>query len=430
MFINAKTIRIVLVSFLLVTSAVVTPAQDEVTLGFVYGSFAPQEKWEAYFEGFLAEHPEVTINYIPVPLDSWGNYTQKIVTTMLGGERVDVIWNAIEAVPLMAERGVLLELDSFIESDPDIQEFLDDAHPKLLEGLRWNDHQYLLPFAWNTTLIYYNKSVLENAGLDEPAPDWTWDDFLHYAQTLTEDTDGDGTNDVWGFHSNSWLWHLGPWTVANGSFFLNEDFTEPWYDRPETIEALQFVHDLMWEHEVAPSGSFNFREAFVAGTLGMMIDSPAGRQRLIPAGMSADDYDVNFFPTKSGEAARGSQWGTDGYGITKDSERPDLAWEMVKHLISTEVMSKLLSGEYASASAPARTSLASDPVLVAASPANYWRFYEALEGGRTVINAPYFAELAEIHDRYISQAWANEMSIEDAAANIQADMEAVIADNN
>ena len=73
----------------------------------------------------------------------------------------------------------------------------------------------------------------------------------------------------------------------------------------------------MGAHEVAPSGSFNFREAFVAGTLGMMIDSPAGRQRLIPAGMTADDYDVNFFPSKSGEVARGSQWGTDGYGITK-----------------------------------------------------------------------------------------------------------------
>ena len=89
---------------------------------------------------------------------------------------------------------------------------------------------------------------------------------------------------------------------------LNEDFTEPWYSKPETIEAFQFVRDMIWEHEVIPAGSFNFREAFVAGTLGMMIDSPAGRQRLIPAGMTADEYDVNFFPTK---AARMS-WARNG----------------------------------------------------------------------------------------------------------------------
>ncbi|MCY3781170.1 MAG: sugar ABC transporter substrate-binding protein [Chloroflexi bacterium] len=428
MFNNMKAVRALLIVILLLSTGAITLGQDQVTLGFVYGSFAPQEKWELYFEDFLAENPNVTINYIPVPLDSWGDYTQKIVTTMLGGEQVDVIWNAIEAVPMMAERGVLMSLDSFIEGDPDIQEFLDDAHPKLLEGLRWKDQQYLLPFAWNTTLIYYNKAVLEAAGLPEPPPDWSWDDFLEYAQTITQDTDGDGNNDVWGFHSASWLWHLGPWAVSNGSFFLNEDFTEPWYTKPETIEAFQFVRDMIWEHEVIPAGSFNFREAFVAGTLGMMIDSPAGRQRLIPAGMSADEYDVNFFPSKAGETVMGSQWGTDGYGITQDTAHPELAWEMVKHLVSTDVMSHLLSGEFASASAPARRSLASDPVLVAASPANYSRFYDVLEGGRTVINAPYFAELAEIHDRYMSLVWSNEMSVEEAAANIQSEMEAVIAD--
>ena len=94
-----KRSLVILTLVLLGTTAAITPAQDEVTLGFVYGSFAPQEKWEAYFEGFLEAHPNVTINYIPVPLDSWGDYTQKIVTTMLGGEQVDVIWNAIEAVP-------------------------------------------------------------------------------------------------------------------------------------------------------------------------------------------------------------------------------------------------------------------------------------------------------------------------------------------
>jgi multiple sugar transport system substrate-binding protein len=405
-------------------------AQERVTIGFVYGAFAPQERWEAYFDDFLAENPHVTINYIPVPLDNWGDYAQRIVTLMVGGEQVDVIWNAIEGVPMMAERGVLLSLDSYIESDPDIEEFLDDVHPMLLEGLRWNDQQYLLPFAWNSPLIYYNKAVLEEAGLPEPPADWTWDEFLEYALAITEDTDGDGVPNRWGFHTPFSTWALGPWTIANGSFWMNEDFSEPWYDRPETIEAVQFAHSLIWEHRVAPSGEFNVNEAFAAGALGMMSGAPANREALIPAGMSPDDYDITFWPKNTDSDVHGSIWGTDGYGITQSSPNPDVAWEMVKHLVSVDVMSHLLSGEFASASAPARLSLANDPRLVEASPSNYQYFYEALDGARTVINSPNFAELNEIHTRYMSLAWANEISVEEAMTSIQAEMEALIAQGN
>lgn len=417
-------------SLLLTVGFVPGAAQEQVTLGFVYGSFAPQEKWEVYFEGFLEEHPEVTINYIPVPLDSWGDYTQKIVTLLVGGEQVDVIWNAIEAVPLMAERQVLRPLDSFIDSDSGFQEFLDDVHPKLLEGLQWDGQQYLLPFAWNSPLIYYNKAVLAEAGLEEPSPDWTWDNFLDYAEAMTQDTDGDGTNDVWGFQTGFSMWSLGPWTISNGSFWMDEIFTEPWYSRPETVEAVQFAHDLIWEYGVAPSGDFSAVEAFAAGNLGMFSASPATREALIPAGMTTDDYDITFWPTNGDESVHGSIWGTDGYGITQDSQHPDLAWEMLQHLVSQEVMSNLLGGEYASASAPARLSLANDQRLIDASPANYLRFYDALEGGRTVVNSPIFAELGEIHNRYLSLAWANEMSVEEAMSSIQEDMEALLAENS
>ncbi|MCC6803941.1 MAG: sugar ABC transporter substrate-binding protein [Anaerolineae bacterium] len=404
-------------------------AQEPVTIGFAYGSFAPQEKWEVYFADFLAAHPEVTINYIPVPLDDgWGDYTQKIITLMVGGESVDIIWNAIEAVPLMADKGVLRELDSFMADDPDIQGYIDDVNPQLLQGLRWKDQQFLLPFAWNAVLMYYNKQVFADAGVAEPAADWTWDDFLAAAQQLTQDTNGDGTPDIWGFQTGFSTWSLGPWPISNGSFWLSEDFSEPWYTRPETIEAVQFARDLIWEHGVAPSGDFSPEAAFAAGTLAMFPAAPATREGLLASGMSADQYDVAYWPTKTGDGTHGTIWGTDGYGITTNSQHPDIAWAMLKELVSNNVMSSLLSGQYASASAPARTSLAHDPRLVEASPANYLYFYDALAGARTVINSPIFAELGEIHSRYMSQVWANEMSVEDAMTNIQAEMEAAIAE--
>jgi multiple sugar transport system substrate-binding protein len=274
--------------------------------------------------------------------------------------------------------------------------------------------------------MFYNTEVLANAGLAEPGPDWTWDDFLEYALTITTDEDGDGTNDVWGFASSYSTWSAGPWTISNGSFWMNEDFIEPWYDKPETIEAVQFAYDLVWKHEVAPSGDFPTTEQLAAGNLGMMAGAPATREELIPAGVEIDEYNINFWPTNTGEVVKGSIWGTDGYGITASSENKDLAWELLKHLVSKEVMSNLVSGIGASGSAPARRSLATGPEFAAASPSNYLYWYESLDAGRTVINAPNFATLGEIHNRYLSQAWAQEMTVEEACAMIQKDMEAEI----
>jgi multiple sugar transport system substrate-binding protein len=407
---------------------VVTPEPEKVTLGFVYGAFTPQEKWEAYFTSFLEEHPNVEINYIPVPLDGWGSYTEKILTLIVGGEEVDVIWNAIEAVPLMAEKGVLLDLDPYMENDPDIEEFVDDVHPKLLEGLTWKDKQYLLPFAWNNVLMFYNIEMFAEAGLPEPGPDWTWDDFLEYATTVTTDEDGDGTNDAWGYASTYATWGAGPWTISNGSFWMNEDFSEPWYDKPETIEAMQFAYDLVWEYGVAPSGDFPTTEQFAAGNLAMFGAAPAKREGLIPAGVETDQYNINYWPTNTGEVIKGSIWGTDGYGIAAASENKDLSWELLKYLVSKEVMSNLIEGTNASGSAPARRSLATGPEFAAYSPSNYLYWYESLDAGRTVINSPDFATLGEIHSRYLSQAWAQEMTVEEAMTMIQQDMEAEIGE--
>ncbi len=401
-----------------------------ITLGFAYGSFSPQSQWEKYFSGFLAAHPNVTIKYYPIPLDKgWGDYTEKIITLIVGGEKIDVIWDAIEAVPLMAEKGVLAPLDSYM-TDSAIQEYINDVHPKLLQGLTWKGSQYLLPFAWNNVLMFYNENVFKQNGLAEPAQNWSWNDFLTDAQKITTNVTGSGSNQVWGYFSTYNTWSAGPWTISNGTFWMNEDFSMPLYDQPKTIESLQFAYDLVSKYEVSTSDStFNAEAAFAAGTLGMMPGAPATRESLIPAGVNTTDYNINFWPSNTGDVIKGSIWGTDGYGITNISENKDMAWELIKALMSKDVMSNLVTGTNASGSAPARRSLATSQEFAAASPANYLLWYQSLDAGRTVINSPIFATLNEIHDRYLSQAWVGEMTITDAAANIQEDMESAISEN-
>lgn len=52
--------------------------------------------------------------------------------------------------------------------------------------------------------LAFNKQMLEDNNLEDPRDlyargEWTWDKFIEYCQTLTQDTDGDGQTDQYGY---------------------------------------------------------------------------------------------------------------------------------------------------------------------------------------------------------------------------------------
>ena len=56
----------------------------------------------------------------------------------------------------------------------------------------------------DTYPLGFNVQMLEDANLEDPRDlwergEWTWDKFIEYCQVLTQDTDGDGQNDQYGF---------------------------------------------------------------------------------------------------------------------------------------------------------------------------------------------------------------------------------------
>jgi len=79
-----------LMCFVLIGSAV--PAKTK--LNFVFWLWAPEalEGWKKTFEGFMAENPDVEVNYISVPGATWGEYLDKVSTLIAGGEKPDVMW--------------------------------------------------------------------------------------------------------------------------------------------------------------------------------------------------------------------------------------------------------------------------------------------------------------------------------------------------
>jgi multiple sugar transport system substrate-binding protein len=60
-----------------------------------------------------------------------------------------------------------------------------DFEPASLEALQHKGSQYVIPFQWFSTFLYWNKDLFRAAGLDPEKPPKTWDEIAEYAAKLT-----------------------------------------------------------------------------------------------------------------------------------------------------------------------------------------------------------------------------------------------------
>ena len=57
--------------------------------------------------------------------------------------------------------------------------------------------QYAVPVRSNMLLMFYNRAHYKKAGLPEPTPMLTWEQYLAQAPKLVQDMNGDGVIDAW-----------------------------------------------------------------------------------------------------------------------------------------------------------------------------------------------------------------------------------------
>jgi ABC-type glycerol-3-phosphate transport system substrate-binding protein len=102
----------------------------------------------------------------------------------------------IEGVRATITQNLILPLDDFIAHDPTSKEYLKDVAPALSDALKFEGKTYYLTREWNNMCIHYNTKAFEEAGIERPRDDWTWDDFITIAEKLTK---GEAGNRSFGF---------------------------------------------------------------------------------------------------------------------------------------------------------------------------------------------------------------------------------------
>ncbi|MEM2001258.1 MAG: extracellular solute-binding protein [Candidatus Methanomethylicaceae archaeon] len=213
-------------------------------LGFVFWLWAPEalEGWKKTIEGFMAENPDIEINYVSVPGATWGEYLDKVSTLIAGGEKPDVMWVATEGMLFLHRKNLMHPLDVYIERDKaELQEFFDDVAPALLEAMILNGKTYAPPYSWNNMMIWYNTRVFDELGIAPPQENWTREEFVDICKKLTVDGNNDDRLDRYGFAVEpAYFSGTIPWLFVRNTSLLSEDLTKSNANDPKLSRLCSF----------------------------------------------------------------------------------------------------------------------------------------------------------------------------------------------
>ncbi|HEX6035547.1 MAG TPA: sugar ABC transporter substrate-binding protein [Anaerolineales bacterium] len=314
-------------------SAAATQGPVEITFT-MWG--APEELavWQAVVDDFHTANPNISVK---VDVSDWDSYWTKLNTLIAGGTPPDVF--AMDA-PLFLDwqsRGALLNLQPYIDANPG---FLDGFYPQTLTAYETADGYYGLPRDFQTIVLFYNKDMFDAADLEYPTSDWTYDDLLAAAKTLTLDKDNDGKIDQYGFWSDTWdmelLWSEAIW--AYGGEIISDDHTKTLIGEGGARDAWAFI-DSLYKEGVMPTpttaGEFGF-DLFQSNMAAMTTIGHWAVPGYVQAGINFD-----VAPMPKGPAGQATSVNSAGFVISKDSKNADAAFEFIKFALGEAGQKKL-----------------------------------------------------------------------------------------
>ncbi|MDO4265510.1 MAG: sugar ABC transporter substrate-binding protein [Eubacteriales bacterium] len=294
--------------------------------------------WEPLLKPFEEENNvDVQVELIP-----WANYEEKWATSFSAGETPDIGYMYAEMYPTYISAGAITDMtDMVTEEDYDEYLFLDRG--EMMGGL------YGIPIVTGVPFVlYYNQDILDELG--ETAPE-TWEDFKRICEKATQDTDGDGVIDQYGYAvglnsgdmSNLYMLNAYVYSLlwqAGGDIYA-DDLKSVRFNDEAGVRAIEFFQSLkpyMPENVMSISGSDAFSTIFGAGKAAFGVARSSQSQETL----FAKDYpDLNWdYVTSLKDKNYGTFGAADCLSIMSASENKDLAMKLIKYITGAGFMSE------------------------------------------------------------------------------------------
>lgn len=344
-------------------------------------SESENERLQTVVDAFNEEHPDmqVALNLVP-------SYDEKLQASLSGGAPPDAFYIDSFKLPDFAAAGALAPIGDEL-SNPD------DFYPALRNAFTYEGTFYCPPKDFSTLGLFYNKDMFEQAGIEEPTADWTWDDLQAAAEAITAagiEVDG---NTAVGLSLSADFARLIAFIYQAGGSVTDEDFTTMTINSPEALEAVNFYVNLVLDGYAAPPSELDSGwngEAFGKQRAAMTVEG----NWMVP--FLADQFpDVNYGIAElpAGPGGKATMAFTVCYGAPADGANPEGSLELIDFLTGEEGMKQWTDLGLAM---PTRQSLRDgwleqfpdlEPLLNGADHAHPWQFRPGFSDVLDTINA-------------------------------------------
>ena len=403
-------------------------SEDPVKLVTTFwGGAVKADAFQNSADAYTEKHPNVVIELINIP---GSEYTNKLLAMIAGGTPPDVI---------NINSGLTLELDGMLVELTDKMNDLGYFDPQRGLYSGWfsmlssdgfynrGEALHQAPLGTGTTILAYNQRLFDEAGVDYPSADWTWEgEFLEAAKKLSEPENQWGANGL----NRGRFGITGSMPAAWGGAFIDADTMTFTGDSPETLAALQFMQDLIYVHQAHPTPAE--QEAF-GGQVGMFENGSAAMYMLHTFEMPtiydmADPWDIQFLP--QGPAGSWAPLYGGRLAVLASSQHPEHGWEFI-NLINGPVGQGFFSISSGFNNPPLQHVANSDEFRTGpeGAPPNNWIRVDALK--QAVVTEPVVPNVGRVNtliNDQLALLWQNEATPEEAMQAIKEQVQKLLDD--
>lgn len=310
-------------------------SQEPVKIEFWFAIGGKGREWiEKAAERFNAEQKEVIVE--PIYQGDYYTNHQKLAQAITAKAAPAMSQIEVASIAFFADNGVLADISQFASKE-DLGNYIEG----LTKEANWDGQTISIPFNRSVPILYLNKTILEQEGLD-PAGPKNWEELRQWAEKLYKKAP-DGTVERWGFLTPVDQWFYEAMLYQAGGSVFSEDAKSVTVNSEAGQKALQFWVDLISAGlmEMPQGEKYNAWDVTTnALTTGKaaMIYSTTGRLNSHINGGKENGFEITTAFLPAGPAGYATPTGGANVVILNSApkEQQEAAWKFIKWMTNDE----------------------------------------------------------------------------------------------